>query len=286
MILGFKNDEKQIVNLAHELNVNWGIIQVHYFPDNECKLTLPPQLPEQVTLYCTLDRPNEKLIQLMLAADTARQCGAKQLKLIAPYLCYMRQDKAFFPGESISQKSIGHFLANLFDVIITVDPHLHRIDHLEEVIPNTKVFTLSATGLMTEFIQEKGYKPLLLGPDAESEQWVSQIARPLKLDFTICNKIRTDDNQVIIDLPRIPLTGRHIILVDDVISSGGTLAYMAELCLAQGAQRVDVLVTHPLFAGQAMKRLKQSGIHEIWSTDSIVHETNAFSLSRLLSQCL
>ncbi len=188
MILGFKKDQKQIKNLAHELKADWNIIQVHYFPDNECKLVLPDQLPEQVSLYCTLDRPNDKLIPLMLAADTARQCGAKQLTLIAPYLCYMRQDKAFHPGESISQQSIGHFLARLFDTLITVDPHLHRIKHLEEVIPDTRIITLSATGLMTKFIQDNSLKPLLIGPDAESEQWVSRIAKPLNLDFTICIK--------------------------------------------------------------------------------------------------
>ncbi|MDX2504470.1 MAG: ribose-phosphate diphosphokinase [Gammaproteobacteria bacterium] len=286
MILGFKNEQKQIKNLANELNIDWDIIALHYFPDHECKLTLPARLPEQVILYCTLDRPNEKLIPLMLAADTARECGASRLTLIAPYLCYMRQDKAFHPGESISQRSIGRFLAGLFDRLITVDPHLHRIKHLQEVIPDTEVTTLSAAELITGYIQTKGFRPLLLGPDSESEQWVSRIAGPLKLDFAICSKIRTDDHQVIINLPEVELTGRHIILVDDVISSGGTLANTARLCLAQGAQRVDVMVTHPLFAASAMDRLKRAGIREICSTDSIVHETNTLSLSRLLSQHL
>jgi ribose-phosphate pyrophosphokinase len=286
MILGFEAYKQQVEQLAGSLDMGWDLIQVHYFPDGEVKLTLPAELPEHVGLYCTLDRPNEKLIELLLAADTAREQGVGRLTLIAPYLCYMRQDKAFHPGESISQRSIGGFLGNLFEVLITIDPHLHRIRQLEQVIPDTEVITLSATALMAEFLQSRGITPLLLGPDAESEQWVAAIAEPMGLDYHVCSKIRTGDHNVSISLPTMDFVSRHVVLVDDVVSSGETLAVAARQCLQHGAERVDVLVTHPLFAEQAMEHILQAGVTAIWSTDSIIHKTNTLSLTRLLSEHL
>jgi len=175
---------------------------------------------------------------------------------------------------------------NLFDLLITIDPHLHRIRQLEQVIPDTEVITLSATTLMAEFLQSRGISPLLLGPDAESEQWVAAIAEPMGLDYHVCSKIRTGDHNVSISLPAMDFVSRHVVLVDDVASSGETLAVAARQCLQHGAERVDVLVTHPLFAEQAMEHILQAGVTAIWSTDSIIHKTNTLSLTRLISKHL
>ncbi|MCZ4328253.1 ribose-phosphate pyrophosphokinase-like domain-containing protein, partial [Brachybacterium paraconglomeratum] len=86
-------------------------------------------------LYRSLDQPNEKLVELLLAARTARTLGAPHLTLVAPYLPYMRQDIAFSPGEAVSQRIVGPFLASLVDAVITVDPHLHRVASLRDVVP-------------------------------------------------------------------------------------------------------------------------------------------------------
>ena len=129
MILCFDDYEIQSRKLATALDIPCHIIQRHRFPDGESKLTLPDKLSQHVLICRSLDQPNEKLVELLLAAKTARELGARKLTLIAPYLCYMRQDIAFHPGEAISQPIIGNFLAGLFDNVITVDPHLHRIKH-------------------------------------------------------------------------------------------------------------------------------------------------------------
>lgn len=286
MILGFTDYESQSRQLAKTLGTSCHIIDVHRFPDGECKLTLPEQLPQHVVICRSLDRPNEKLVELLLASETARELGAERLTLVAPYLCYMRQDAAFHPGESISQKSIGHFLSCLFDALITVDPHLHRIHDLQSVVPDTQVFTLSANGLMADFLKRQGLQPFLLGPDDESRQWVEAIAKPLGLEFDVCSKVRRGDREVSIHLPDRSLQSRSVLLVDDVISSGKTVAVAVEQCLKAGATRVDVLVTHPLFAQQGMQLIEQAKAANIWSTDSITHETNSISLAGLLAEPL
>ena len=251
LILGFDDYEEQSRKLSESLAIPCRMIQRHLFPDGESKLTLPGSVPEHVIICRSLDHPNEKLLELLLAAKTARQLGAKELTLVAPYLCYMRQDKAFHPGEAISQPIVGKFIAELFDNVVTVDPHLHRIQHLEQAVPATHAITLSATSLMAGFLHEHINDPILLGPDSEAEQWVSAVAAPGELDYGVCKKIRSGDKDVEITLPEINLSGRSVVIVDDVASSGQTLAVAAKLCISEKAQHVDVLVTQAQIAGDA-----------------------------------
>jgi ribose-phosphate pyrophosphokinase len=286
MILGFDDYIEQSQNLADALDLPCHIIQRHSFPDGENKLTLPTGLPEQVIFCRSLNHPNEKLLELLLVAKTARNLGAKKLTLIAPYLCYMRQDMAFSPGEVVSQTIIGNFLANLFDNVITVDPHLHRIDRLEQAIPATNAITLSATALMAEFLRERLDNPILLGPDIEAEQWVSVVAKPNQWDYAVCEKIRRGDRDVEIALPDINLENRPVVIVDDVASSGKTLAVATAQCITNKARQVDVLVTHALFSDDAKQDLRRAGVRHIWSTDSVSHESNVIPLCGLLKQAV
>ncbi len=286
MILGFDDYETQSRKLAAALDIPCYTIQRHRFPDGESKLTLPAKLPEHVLFCRSLDQPNEKLLELLLAAKTARELGAKKLTLVAPYLCYMRQDKAFHPGEAISQPIVGNFLAGLFDNVITVDPHLHRIQHLEQAVPTKNAVALTATFLMAEFLHESFKDPVLLAPDSEAEQWVSAVAKPDQWEYGVCEKIRTGDREVEINLPEINLQGRSVVIVDDVASSGQTLSVAIKKCLLKDAKHVDVLVTHALFVNDAKACLIKAGVRNIWSTDSVSHESNIIPLSILLKDAV
>lgn len=286
MLLCFDDYEVQSRVLAQALDMPCHTIKRHRFPDGENKLSLPPRLPEHVIFCRSLDHPNEKLLELLLVAKTARELGATTLTLVAPYLCYMRQDKAFQPGEAVSQRIVGNFLAGLFDNVITVDPHLHRIQYLQQAVPAAQAVTLSATSLMSEYLSGRFENPILLGPDSEAEQWVAAVAEPNQWEYGVCQKMRSGDRQVEISLPEINLHERTIVLVDDVASSGQTLAVATRKCLSKGAAHVDVLVTHALFANDAKQRLTEAGIRNIWSTDSIRHESNVIHLHGVLKDAV
>ncbi len=284
-------DEKQAAcALAQALAVPCLSYECHRFPDKELRLTLPLEdravLPATVVLYRSLDRPNDKLVELLLIARHLRQLGAQRLILVAPYLAYMRQDIAFHKGEIVSQTIVGQFLADLFDGVITVDPHLHRIERLEQAIPLQAAVVVSGAPRLADLIREHLQQPLLIGPDAESRQWVASAAQRIGADFGVCQKVRRGDRDVTVELPEMPVSGRHVVVLDDVASSGHTLAQATRALLSAGAASVDVAVTHALFAGDAVDLLQQAGVGNIWSTDTIIHQSNAISMAPLLAEAL
>lgn len=286
MVLGFSDYEPQAQRLADQLGLEYACVLVHRFPDGECKLTLPGTLPSKVIFCRSLNQPNEKLIELLLAAKTARRLGTKHLTLVVPYLCYMRQDIAFHKGEAVSQMIIGEWLAELFDCIVTLDPHLHRTPTLAEAVPAQKAVALTAAGLIGQFLAERVPQAFILGPDEESRQWAQAVAMPGHLDYAVCTKERFGDADVQVRLPSVELQGRHVVLVDDIVSTGQTMIAAAEQCLVQGAVQVDVFVSHALFMGDAAENIRHAGVSNIWSTDSITHTGNAIQLAELLAEAL
>ena len=282
-ILGFPDYIAETRNLGQQLEFDCDQIEIHHFPDGEIKLLLPTRLPEQLVICQTLDQPNQKLVELLFATAAAREMGVKSIILVAPYLCYMRQDKAFRPGEVVSQKVIGRFLADHFDAVVTVDAHLHRINQLSQAIPLPQALNLNATEVMGGFLLETCQQPLLVGPDAESKQWVAAIADCARLDYCIAHKHRLGDKDVDVRLPEFEFAGRDIVLVDDVASTGHTLGKAATELLNRGAVSVSVLVTHALFVDDACSRLERAGVSKIWSCDSVPHSSNRLSLAPLLA---
>ena len=286
VLLCFEDEQASGARIAQAGKLALATIERHRFPDGEIKLRLPPALPEQVVILRTLNDPNEKLIELLLAAQTARDLGARHLTLVAPYLAYMRQDAAFQPGEAISQRVVGRFLAGLFNAVITVDPHLHRVATLREAVPAASAIALSGAPLLSDLIAACRQQPLLVGPDEESAQWVALAAGRHGFDHAVCGKVRHGDRAVEVALPTVAVAGRQVVLLDDVASTGHTVAGAARLLLAAGAASVDLAVTHALFAGNALQMILDAGVGAVWSTDCINHPSNAVSMATLIAEAL
>ena len=285
-LLHFPEDAAIAERAAQAAGLQARAIERHRFPDGELRLKLPKALPSRVVVWRTLNDPNEKLVELLLVAQAARTLGARHLTLVAPYLAYMRQDIAFHPGEVVSQRIVGRFLADLFDAVITVDPHLHRVATLQEAVPVADAIVLSGAPVLADWVHSQRSDVMLIGPDEESLQWVAQAAARHGWDHAVCHKQRHGDRAVSIALPALPVRGRAVVLIDDVASSGHTLAQAARALLEAGAASVDVAVTHALFAEGALALVKDAGVGAVWSTDCIAHESNAVSMVPALAQAL
>jgi ribose-phosphate pyrophosphokinase len=286
MLLAFADESVLARALAETLSCPWALIEAHTFPDGETRLRLPPALPPRVLLLRGLQQPDGKLLPLLLAAAGGRELGAKQLTLVSPYLAYMRQDLAFTPGEVVSQRHLGHLLASYFDAVITVDPHLHRVPTLDAVLPGRRGIALTAAELLGGHVAQQVPGALLLAPDEEAGQWVRRAAQAHALDHAVCHKIRRGDRDVDVALPATDVAGRAVVLLDDVASTGRTLAAAARGALAAGAASVDVAVTHALFVGDALAQVRAAGVRHVWSSDCVPHASNAVSVVPLLAAAL
>jgi ribose-phosphate pyrophosphokinase len=274
--------------LAARLGLPLHEIALHRFPDGELRVTVAPAASTTI-VHASLDQPNDKLLALLFASEALRRGGAKRLVLVAPYLCYMRQDAAFHQGEAISQKVVGRLIAGTVDRVITVDAHLHRTRNIAEVFPGIEADDLSAMPAIADFLRAVGFDPdtVVAGPDAESEPWVGDLARRLGLAHAVACKTRRNDRSVEIAFadPKL-FAGRPALLIDDIVSSGGTLMTCAEALQAAGATTVDAVVTHALFAPELVRTLFAAGIRSVKSTDSVPHPTNAIALDSILAAAL
>lgn len=274
--------------LAARLGLACDEIALHRFPDGELRVTVAPAADTTI-LYAALDQPNDKLIALLFAAEALRRGGAKRLVLVAPYLCYMRQDIAFHVGEAISQRAMGTLLAGIVDRVVTVDAHLHRTHDISAVFPGIEAENLSAMPAIASALALAGVDPatVAIGPDAESEPWVKDLAGRLGLQHTVARKIRRGDHAVEIDFADAALlAGRPALMVDDIVSSGTTLVVAAKTLRMMGASAVDTVVTHALFPPAMIAAFTDAGIRSIRSSDSVPHPTNAIGLDALLAASL
>ncbi|MBR0841385.1 ribose-phosphate diphosphokinase [Bradyrhizobium liaoningense] len=274
--------------LAARLGLACNEIALHRFPDDEMRVTVAPAA-ETTILHASLDHPDDKLIALLFAAEALRRGGAKRLVLVAPYLCYMRQDAAFHAGEAISQRAIGGLLATVVDRIVTVDAHLHRTPDIRSVFPGIEADNLSAMPAIAKALAAAGIAPstVVIGPDAESEPWVNDLAGRLGLQHTVARKTRHGDRSVEITFADPALLARRpALLVDDIVSSGTTLTVAAKALNALGATVVDAVVTHALFPPAMVAALADAGIRSIRSADGVPHPTNAIALDELLASAL
>ena len=266
--------------IASRLGIPMRAIALHRFPDEELRVTVGPAAPTCI-IYATLDRPNEKLLAIMFAAEALRRNGAGRLVLLAPYMCYMRQDTAFLEGEGISQKVIGSLLAGTVDRIITVDAHLHRITNIREAFPGIEADNLSAMPAIAESLCAAGLDPrtIVVGPDAESRPWVNDLAERLGLTWAVAQKVRFSDRSVEVGFADPGLFAGHpVLLVDDIASTGGTLIACAKALTTAGAEAVDVIIIHALFTTELGGEFIGAGIRSVRSTTSVPHPTNAIIL--------
>ncbi|GIK49813.1 MAG: phosphoribosylpyrophosphate synthetase [Alphaproteobacteria bacterium] len=281
--LPMPGNEPMAQSLAARAGGELGSIETRRFPDGEAYVRLLSEVKgRDVEIVCTLARPDDQFLSLIFAAETARELGAARVRLVAPYLAYMRQDKRFKDGEAISSVHFARLISASFDSLVTIDPHLHRRRDLSEIfaIP-TRVE--HAAPLLADWIRAHVENPLVLGPDIESEQWVAAVAeRAGGAPYAVSSKTRLGDRQVKVEVPDLsPWRDRRPVLIDDIVSSGRTMIETARELAARGMAKPLCLAVHALFADESYAELKALA-DEIVSTDTIPHPSNGVSVADLI----
>ncbi len=272
------------LGLASHLGLPSQSVGRHCFPDGESLVRVASPVAKRAILVRSLHDPNDKLVEVLLAADALRRAGAEFVDLVAPYLPYMRQDSVFTEGEPNSQQVVGGLLAANFDSITTVEAHLHRVAALSEVA-GSGARSLSSAPAICEWVQHHAPGALIVGPDVESTPWVEAIASTADLPYVVGEKTRRGDVSVEIEFPRVAQRGRAVI-VDDIASSGVTLAAAATSLRRAGIRDVSAVVVHAIFAAGAMRRIREAGVRDVVSSDTVPHESNGYSTTALVAEAI
>lgn len=288
VLYAYPGNEAMAASLARQLpQARVGECDWHRFPDGETRVRIDTSPDnEDAILVCTLDHPDPKLAPIIFAADTLRDLGARRVGLVAPYLAYMRQDARFNPGEAISSRPFAAVISRWFDWLVTIDPHLHRYASLDAVysIPTSIVHAAEgiAAWLATEY---RG--AVVVGPDQESEQWVSDVAKRAGLPFAVLVKERLGDRNVRVSLPEEDGWREHIpVLVDDIISSGRTMASAARALSGAGRPAPVCVAVHGLFSEDARSIMHAAGIVRIATTNSIPGPLGVIDMTPALANAI
>lgn len=284
IVLALPENERLANRIGAFLDLDVSDVVVHRFPDGETRVQLKRSVAgKAVVLVATLDRSDQKILPLLFAAATARDLGATSVGLVAPYLAYMRQDRRFEPGEGVSAGHFARLLSGTVDWLVTVDPHLHRTAKLEDLyaIPTRAAATAP---LLAEWIASHVQLPVIIGPDAESGQWVRQVAARIGAPHVLLSKRRAGDESVALRLPDLAeCVGHQPVLVDDIIASGATMIEATRLLRHAGWPAPLCLGVHAVFAGNAYALLQEAGAAKIVTCNTITHPSNEIDVSNLVA---
>lgn len=279
---------KHLGNLiAKRLKAKNSDLAVSKFPDDELRVILNAEIKNKTVVFVQSFYRNisDCLVEIVLAAETARGLGAKKLVLVAPYFPYMRQDRSFHRGEAVSQAIIARLTERYFDKIYMIDPHLHREKNLESLF-RIKAVKLTANSLIAGYIKKRIKNPVIVGPDEESYKWARNVARMIGAESRILKKKRYSSYSVRVSLNKqISLSGRNAVIVDDIVSTGSTILETAKILKRLGAKNIYCICIHGIFANRAMEKLKKAKITVI-STNTIPNKAARMDVSGLVAENL
>jgi ribose-phosphate pyrophosphokinase len=278
-ILGGTSAGRVAANLAKELRQPLLQTTFKRFPDDEFYVRLLDKVSGDEVLIVQTAYPDEKIVELLLMQDAVHDAGAKKITVILPYFGYSRQDKKFEEGEAISARAIAEHVSLHANSVITVDPHKEDILKFFTV----PAYRCSAVTTLAQYLKEKRID-FVLAPDKGAKERAKEAAAFINCDYDYLEKTRIDGTTVKITPKKLDAHNKRVAIIDDIISTGGTMANSIKELKKQGAKEVFVACTHGLFIGQAKEKLISAGCDEIISTDTIENEFSKVSVAHCIAE--
>ena len=276
-VLGGTTSNQIAGDISKQLKIHKLKTEMKRFPDNEFYIRILDNIKGRNVIIVQTTYPDPKIIELLLVQDAVKEAGANKIATVIPYFGYSRQDTKFEEGEAISARAIAKHIGIESDLIITVDPHK---EHLLNFF-KTKAYSCSAVSEIAKYLKKKNVD-LVLAPD----KGATEAAKIIGCDVDYMEKTRIDGNTVEIKPKKLDVTGKNIAILDDIISTGGTMAKSIIELKRQKAKKVLVACTHGLFIGDAKQKLLSSGCDEIISTDTIENEFSKVKSAPCISNIL
>lgn len=273
--------------LCRTLDGQPGRYELRRFPDGETYLRLLDNCQGRpVVLLANLHQPDHQFLPIAYFSEALREMGAIRITLAVPYLPYMRQDCRFHEGEAITSRTFARLLSSLVDELITIDPHLHRYQGLDEIYAIPSRVTHADTAL-AQWVRTHIEQPLIVGPDEESVQWVSLIAEQVGCPVLVLRKTRLGDRDVRIEMPDLEAYRQHTpVLIDDIISTGRTMLETASNLVNAGMSPPYCLGIHGVFAPGAYEEMTAGPVAAVITTNTVPHASNQIRVDDILARAV
>ncbi|MDP3765889.1 MAG: ribose-phosphate diphosphokinase [Nanoarchaeota archaeon] len=273
--------------IARKLKKKHSTLIVDKFPDDELKVRFDSSLKNKIVVLIQSFYRNvsDCIVEVTLAAQTAKELQAKKIILVAPYFPYLRQDKRFHKGEAVSQSIITGLIDKYFDAAYIMDPHLHRKSKLDDLF-RIKTKKLTANPLIANYTKKHIKNPVVIGPDEESYKWARNVAEMLNVESRILKKKRYSAYHVEVKLnKKTDLKNKNAVIVDDIVSTGHTILETAKILKKSGVKKIYCICVHGIFANNALNKLKRARINVI-STNTIPNKAAKIDVSGVIAEGL
>jgi len=290
IVLGGSSAQVLTIKIGRLLKIPTILPEIKRFPDGEKYVRITEDVNGKTVaiIQSFYHQPDEFLIEYFLIADTLKDLGAKKVIAVIPYFAYARQDERFKPGEAISFKTVTKLIEEVgTDEIYTIDTHLHRVEQLSEVF-HIPAHNLTAVPLLAQYIK-KSFElnnPVVIGPDEEAEQWAKVAAKELEAEYDILEKERLGPSEVRIKTRELDVDGKDVLIVDDIISTGGTMVEAIKMLKENGAKNVIAACTHPILVQNALTRIYQAGALAVIGTDTVPSSISFVSVAPIIAEAL
>ena len=287
LVIGCSKGVHLASKIAKKLKASYSELKVKKFPDGEISIRLMSNVRGKTVVFVQsfYDNIDDLIVEILFAADTAQELGAKKIILAAPYFPYFRQDKRFKSGQCISIEIMARLIDKYFDKVIIVDPHLHREKDLSHLF-NIKHHKLTSNHYIGRYIKKNFRNPLIVGPDWESYKWAKRVADEIGCEYVIMEKKRIPGREVKVSLNKpVDLRNKNVIRVDDIISTGNTIIEAAKNFKKMGAKKFNCIAVHGIFVEKALEKLRKANV-KVVTTNTIPNKVDKIDVSELIAEAL
>jgi ribose-phosphate pyrophosphokinase len=279
VIIGGSSAQVFALKVAKESGIPPLKMDLRKFPDGERYIRVLGDVAGKTVnvIQSMYMQPNDFLFEYFLIVDNLRDMGVSKIRGIIPYFAYARQDGRFNPGEAFSLKTVCNMIESAgTSEVYTIDLHLHRIENISELfkIPSTN---LTVVPDLAKYVRQnvRMKNPVVIGPDEEAEQWARVAAKELDADYDILEKHRvtTDEKgkfgEVEVKPRELSMKGRDALIIDDIISTGGTIVQAINVLVKNGVNKIYVATSHPVLVENALMKVLEAGAEMVIGSDTI-----------------
>lgn len=281
MIIGGSASQKLAAKVAWDLGENLSPIETRRFPDGERYIRIKGEVPKEVVVIQSTGYPqDENLMELFLILKNLKSLGVERIRVVIPYFGYGRQERRFKSGEAVSAVIVAELLeAAGASEIYSINLHEKNIKEFF----NIPVHEISAMPMIANYISEQIDDPMIIGPDKGALGFAEEISGILKCDCDYLEKTRISPEKVEMKPKNLDVKGRDVVIIDDIISTGGTIVSASRILNDLGANKVLVGCVHPILVEDALLKIFAAGVDDVFATDTLKSDVSTISVAPLVA---